>query len=67
MYAWSKIGCCSHIKKFNENFTVSTWIDFSHNLFYVIMVKRGTIRSIDFFGDIEGSKICKNKNEQTTN
>ena len=61
MYAWGKIGCCSHIKKFNENFTISAWIAFSQNSFYVIMVKRGTIRSIDFLEVLKALRFVKTK------
>ena len=68
MHAWSKIGCCSHIKKFNENFTVSAWIAFSQNSFYVIMVKGGTIRSIDFLEVLKALRFVRIKmNKQLIN
>ena len=47
-YAWGRRGGCSYLKKFNENFVASSWIAFSQNMFYLIMVKRGTIKSWDF-------------------
>ena len=68
MYAWGKIGSCSHIKKYNENFTISAWISFSQNSFYVIMVKRGTIRSIDFLEVLKALRFVKTKmNKQLIN
>ena len=68
MYAWGKIGCCSHIRKYNENFNISAWIAFSQNLFYVIMVKRGTIRSIDFLEVLKALRFVKTKmNKQLIN
>ena len=68
MYTWVRIGCCSHIKKFNWNFIISAWIVFSQNSFYVIMAKWGTIRSIDFLKVLKALRFVKTKmNNQLIN
>ena len=51
----------SHLKRHNEVFTVSSWIVFSQSAFYIIMTKKGTIKSADFLECLKSLLFVKNK------